>query len=87
LSSRVAAEAPGVLEQAAAELLTESFGFRQFYDRAKSALENYQARKAVQALLNPFLEQYAPERFEAIKHNYAPRIAAIDAQIAALQSA
>src|SRR3712207_6938118 len=52
---------------------SESFGFRQFYDRDKSALENYQARKAVQALLNPFLEQYAPERFEAIKHNYAPR--------------
>jgi hypothetical protein len=87
LSSRVAAESPGMLEQVAAELLTESFGFRQFYDRDKSALENYQARKAVQALLNPFLERHAPERFEAIKHNYAPRIAAIDAQIAALQSA
>jgi len=54
LSGQVAAEAPGILEQAAAELLPESFGFRQFYDRDKSALENYQARKAVQALLNPY---------------------------------
>jgi Initiator Replication protein len=87
LSSRVAAEAPGILEQAAAELLTESFGFRQFYDRDKSALENYQARKAVQALLNPFLERHAPERFEAVKQHYAARIAVIDAQLAALQSA
>jgi hypothetical protein len=87
LSSQVAAEAPGILEQAAAELLTESFGFRQFYDRDKSALENYQARKAVQALVNPFLERHAPERFEAVKQHYATRIAAINAQIAALQSA
>jgi hypothetical protein len=87
LSGRVAAESPDILEQAAVELLPESFGFRQFYDRDKSALENYQARKAVQALLNSFLERHVPERFEAIKQTYAPRIAAIDAQIAALQSA
>jgi len=87
VSSQAAAESPGILEQAAAELLTESFGFRQFYDRDKPALENYQARKAVQALLNPFLERHAPERFEAVKQNYATRIAAIDAQLAALQSA
>jgi hypothetical protein len=83
----VAAEWPDVLEQAAAELLTESFGFRQFYDRDRSALENYQARKAVQAMLNPFLERHGPERFEAVKHSYALRIAAIDAQITALQLA
>ncbi|HZC01173.1 MAG TPA: replication initiation protein, partial [Gammaproteobacteria bacterium] len=83
LSSRVAAELPCILEQAAAELLAESFGFRQFYDRDKSALENYQARKAVQMLLNPFLERHAPARFEGVKRNYALRIAAIDVQIAA----
>jgi hypothetical protein len=41
----------------------------------------------VQALLNPFLERHAPERFEAVKQHYATRIAAIDAQLAALQSA
>ena len=84
LSSRMAAESPDVLEEAAAELLTESFGFRQFYGRERSALENYQARKAVQVLLNPFLERCAPERFEAVKQNYAPQIAALDAQITAL---
>ena len=83
----MAAESPGILEQAAAELLPESVGFRHFYDRDKSALENYQARKAVQALRNPFLERHAPERFEAVKQRYATRIAAIDAQAAALQSA
>jgi Initiator Replication protein len=87
LSSRMATELPGVLEEAAAELLTESFGFRQFYDRERSALENYLARKAVQVLLNPFLERHAPERFEAVKQKYAPQIAAIDAQVTALQSA
>jgi hypothetical protein len=38
-------------------------------------------------LLNPFLERHAPERFEAVKQHYVARIAAIDAQLAALQSA
>jgi hypothetical protein len=41
----------------------------------------------VQVLLNPFLERHAPERFEAVKQNYALQIAALDAQITALQLA
>lgn len=84
LSGQVAAEALGVLDQAASELLAENFGFRQFYDRDKSALENYQARKAVQAFLNPYLERHDPARFEAVKQHYAAQIAAVDGQIAAL---
>ena len=84
LCGHVAAEAPGVLDQAASALLGENMGFQNFYDRTKPALENYQARKAVPALLNPSLERYAPARFETIRQDYAARIAAVEAQMAAL---
>jgi len=82
LCGHVAAEAPDVLDQAAAALLAENRGFQNFYDRGKSALENYQARRSVQALLNPYLERHAPARFETVRQSYAARIAAMDAQIA-----
>jgi len=85
LCGQVAAEVPDLLEQAASALLVEHVGFRQFYDRAKSALENFQTRKTVQAFLNPYLEQQAPARFEVVKQHYAVQIASLDEQIAALQ--
>ena len=66
LCGQVAVEAPEVLAQAASALLAENFGFRQFYDRDQSALENYQARKTVQAFFNPYLERHDPARFESI---------------------
>ena len=52
LSGQVAAESAEVLEQAAAELLMENLGFRQFYKRDKTALENYQSSPLIQAFLN-----------------------------------
>ena len=76
---------PDLLEQAASALLVEHFGFRQFYDRTKSALENFQMRKTVQTFLNPYLERHAPVRFEVVKQHYAAQIASLDEQIAALQ--
>jgi hypothetical protein len=85
LCGQVAAEVPDLLEQAASALLVEHFGFRQFYDRTKSALENFQMRKTVQTFLNPYLERHAPARFEVVKQHYAAQIASLDEQIAALQ--
>jgi hypothetical protein len=55
LRSEVAAEAPAVFEQAAAELLAEDTGFRFLYRRDKSVLENYQSRPSLQAFFNPYL--------------------------------
>ena len=84
LRDKVAAESPDVLEQAVAELLAEDRGFLFLYKRDKSALENYQLRPSLQALFNPYLEKHDPARFEAIRQHCAARIAAVDAQIAAL---
>jgi Initiator Replication protein len=86
LCSQVAAEVPDLLEQAASALLMEHIGFHQFYDRDKSALENFQTRKTVQAFLNPYLERHAPARFEAVKQHYAAQIASLSEHIAAVQS-
>ena len=86
LSGQVAAESADVIDQAAAELLVENLGFRQFYKRDKTALENYQSSKLIQAFLNDSLERHSPEPFQAIKQDYAARIAAIDAQISSLNT-
>jgi hypothetical protein len=59
-------------------------GFLFLYKRDKSALENYQSRPSLQAFFNPYLEKHDPARFEAIRQHCAARIAAVDAQIAAL---
>ena len=62
-------------------------GFRFVYDRSKSALENYQARAALQPFFFPYMERHAPAGFTAVKQHYAAQIAAVDDQIAALQAA
>jgi plasmid replication initiation protein len=84
LFDQVAVEAPGVLEQAASELLAEHDGFRFLYDRGKSALENYQARIAMQPFFHPYLERHVPARYEALRQHYAAQIAAVDEQITAM---
>ena len=83
LRDQVAAEAPGVLDQAAAELMDNN-GFRFVYDRSKSALENYQARAAIQPFFYPYLERHALARFEAVQQHYTAQIATVDGQLAAL---
>jgi hypothetical protein len=86
LFGEVAAEAPGVLDQAASELLADNEGFRFLYDRGKSALENYQARIAMQPFFHPYLERHVPARFEALKQHYTAQLDAADAQISVFQS-
>ena len=84
LCGQVAAEAPAVLDEAAGELLAADNGFRFLYKRDKTALENYQARPALQVFFHPYLERQEPARFEAIKQRYMGEIAAVDEQIAAI---
>ena len=86
LFGQVAAEAPGVINQAASELLAENEGFRFLYDRCKSALENYQARIAIQPFFHPYLERHVPARFETLKQHYAAQLDAVDEQISAFRS-
>lgn len=85
LHAQMAVEEPSVLEQVAAQLLTEDKGFQFVYRRDRSALENYQLRPSLQGYFNPALERHAPTRFKAIKQRYAAQIIAVDEQIAALQ--
>jgi hypothetical protein len=82
----VAPEAPRVLEQAASGLLVENDGFRFLYDRGLSALENYQARIALQPFFHPYLERHVPARFEALKQHYAAQLDAVEEQISAFRS-
>ncbi len=73
------------LDQLRDQVATEAPGV--LYDRSKSALENYQARAALQPFFFPYMERYAPAGFTAVNQHYAAQIAAVDDQIAALQAA
>jgi len=84
LRGQVAVEAPGVLEQAVAELWAENNGFRFLYKRDMTAPENYQSRTSLHAFFIPYLERHEPARFEAIKQYYAAQLAAVDEQITAM---
>jgi hypothetical protein len=86
LCDQIVAEEPEMLEQAAALALHEMHGFHLLYDRGKTARDNYQARVFIQALVNPYLEHHASERFAAIRQRYAASISAVETHIAALQT-
>ena len=81
---RMAEEQPEVLEQAVAWALQEVQGFHLLYYRGKTALDNYQDRVVIQALLNPYLERHAPERFVEVRDRYTAEIAALERQLIAL---
>mgnify|MGYP001198624370 CR=1 FL=1 len=85
LSSTIAAEQPEVLEQAVAWAFQEVEGFRWLYHREHTALDNYRDRVAIQALLNPYVERQAPERFGAVRERYAAALAALESQCRAQQ--
>ena len=67
-------------------MLAEQHILRELYKRGQSALENYQASAMFKVFFNPYLEDYAPERFQAVRMKYALEIAAIEGKIAALQA-
>jgi len=81
----VAAEAPGILDQAASKLLAEDKGFGFIYNRDQSGLENYQSRPLLKGYFQPYLDGHAPERFGTIKQKYKARLDTVDEQIAALR--
>ena len=82
--TQLAQESPEVLNQAVTALMKENYLFRQFYERDKSALENYRARPMLQMGFNPYLERHDPGRFETVKQSYVAQIAAIESEIASL---
>jgi len=87
IHGQIALEAPAILDQAASELWVEDDGFKFLYNQGKSALENYQSRPMLKGYFHPYLQRHDPARFEPVRQRYEVRIAALDAQIAALQPA
>ena len=85
LCGRMAEEQPEVLEQAVAWALQEVQGFHVLYHRGETALDNYRDRVVMQALLNPYLERQAPERFVEVRDRYTAEIAALESQLRVLQ--
>lgn len=81
LYGRIMEDAHEVIEQAVAVAMKESQGLRFLYEQGKTALQNYQDRPAIQALVNPYVERHAPERFETVKQTYEAQISALDMQI------
>jgi hypothetical protein len=85
LCGTLVAEQPEVLEQAVAWALQEVPGFHGFYQRDNTALDNYRGRITIRAVLDPYVERQAPERFAAVRERYAAELAALDRQRRALQ--
>ena len=83
LCEQIAQESPEVMDQALAILLEENYLFRQLYVHEKTPVENYRSRPMLQMGFDPYLERQDPTRFEAVKRDYARRIAVLDDQIAA----
>ena len=77
---------PEVLEAALSSILVGNKFLTQSYEHDKSPLENYQARLIFKDAFRPYLERHAPERIQAVRTQYATEIAALDEQIAALQT-
>ena len=84
LCDRLVEEHPEVLEQAVAWAFQEVQGFHWLYYRDKTALENYRDRVTIHALLTPYFERQAPERFGAVREHYAAASAALDQPLSAL---
>ena len=55
-----------------------------FFETVRSA---YQSRPMLKGYFHPYLQRHDPARFEPVRQRYEVRIAALDAQIAALQPA
>jgi Initiator Replication protein len=84
LCLRIAEASPDILEAAVPELLAGNFVVRQYYKTSQSALENYRERSLLQMAFYPYLERHSPEQFQTIQQDYDARVAAIDAEIAAM---
>jgi hypothetical protein len=85
LYGRLVEEQPEVLEQAVAWAVQDVPGFHLLYHREKTALDNYRGRVAMHAVLNPYVERQAPERFVAVRERYTAEIADLESQRRDLQ--
>ena len=85
LYDQMAAEAPGILDQAVSKLLAEDKGFGFIYNRDQSGLENYQSRPLLRGYFQPYLDGHAPERVAIIKRKYEARLDAVEDRITALR--
>jgi hypothetical protein len=77
-------ELPGQAEKALAALEVNP-DFTRWYDKDRSALENYRKNRPVSALMAEWLEGQFAEQFEVARQSYRDKLAAIDAQVAAFE--
>ncbi len=66
-------------------ILSEQPFLRQFCDREKTPLENYQNNAMIAGSIDAELTKQHPDRFTAIDDEYDAKIAEIDRQIAVLE--
>ena len=76
---------PHIVEEAVARLLEENPTFRQFYDSAKSVVDNYQRGPRVWVFVDQYVRTHYAEQFEEIRNRYDTRLVAIGEQLALLQ--
>ena len=77
-------ELPGQAEKALAALEVNP-DFTRWYDKDRSALENYRKNRPFSALMAEWLEGQFAEQFEVVRQSYRDKLAAIDAQVAAFE--
>jgi hypothetical protein len=78
-------ELPGQVEKAI-KALEGADDFARWYDKDRSALDNYRKNRPVGALMAEWLEGQFPEQFEVVRQSYREKIAEIDKQVAALEA-
>jgi hypothetical protein len=78
-------ELPGQIEKAI-KALGGADDFARWYDKDRSALDNYRKNRPIRSMMDQWLEGQFPEQFEAVLQPYREKIAAIDKQVAALEA-
>ena len=85
LCSQIADDMPEFIGEALDALFNEQPFLRQFCDREKTPLENYQNNAMIAGSIDAELMKQHPDRFTAIDDEYDAKIAEIDRQIAVLE--
>ncbi len=85
LCSQIANDMPEFVNEVLDAILSEQPFLRQFCDREKTPLENYQNNAMIAGSIDAELMKQHPDRFTAIDDEYDAKIAEIDRQIAVLE--
>ncbi len=79
-------EQPHLLEEAAPEVLDTNPFLHTLYTHTKSVAENYQEHPFFAAAVHTWLKVRFPDQCAAVEQAYAPQLAALDAELQALEA-